>query len=50
MENAILMASGLGTRLLPLTKVRPKPLIEVAGKPMIETIIEALQLRNIKTI
>ncbi len=50
MENAILMASGLGTRLLPLTKVRPKPLIEVAGKPMIETIIEALQSRNIKTI
>ena len=42
MTNAILMASGLGSRMMPLTKTKPKPLIEVKGTPMIETIIKAL--------
>lgn len=42
MTNAILMAAGLGTRMLPLTKNKPKPLIDVNGTPMIETVITAL--------
>ncbi len=42
MTNAILMASGLGTRMRPLTDTVPKPLIKVGEKPMIETVIEAL--------
>lgn len=42
MKNVILMASGLGTRMRPLTEITPKPLIPVNGKPMIETIIDAL--------
>ncbi len=41
--NAILMASGLGTRMRPLTEHTPKPLICVNGKPMIETVIEGLE-------
>lgn len=49
-ENAILMASGLGTRMLPLTKTVPKPLIKVCGKPMIETIIDGLNIRGVSTI
>ena len=40
--NAILMASGMGTRMRPLTENTPKPLIPVCGKPMIETVIEGL--------
>lgn len=40
--NAIVMASGLGTRMRPLTLTRPKPLLEVKGTPMIETVIRAL--------
>lgn len=36
----VLMAGGLGSRLRPLTKDCPKPLLEVGGKPILETIIE----------
>ena len=36
----IIMAGGMGTRLLPHTKNCPKPLLAVAGKPMLEHIIE----------
>lgn len=50
MTNAIIMASGLGTRMMPLTKDMPKPLIKVAGKPMIETVIGALQNKNVDKI
>ena len=48
MEIAILMASGMGTRMRPLTEITPKPLIKVREKPMIETIIDALQERKVK--
>ncbi len=40
--NAIVMAAGLGTRMVPLTKTTPKPLVSVNGTPMIETVINAL--------
>lgn len=50
MEYAIIMASGLGTRMRPLTNTTPKPLISVHGKPMIETVIEGLLRRNIARI
>lgn len=36
----ILMAGGLGTRLGPLTKNTPKPLLKVGPKPILETILE----------
>ncbi len=41
-STAVIMAGGKGTRLLPLTKDVPKPLIEVGGKAIIERIIEKL--------
>lgn len=44
------MASGMGTRMRPLTNYTPKPLIEVCGKPMIETIIEGLLQANVNII
>ena len=35
----VIMAGGLGKRLLPLTKKNPKALIKIFNKPMIEHII-----------
>lgn len=49
-EIAILMAAGMGSRMLPLTKSTPKPLIKVFGKSMIETIIDSLEEYGIKHI
>lgn len=37
----VIMAGGMGKRLLPHTEVCPKPLLHVAGKPMLEHIIES---------
>ena len=36
----VIMAGGMGTRLLPHTENCPKPLLSVAGKPMLEHIID----------
>ena len=40
--NVILLCAGFGTRLYPLTKDRPKPLLPVAGKPIIEFLVDQL--------
>lgn len=50
MANAIIMASGLGTRMRPLTEHTPKPLIRVHGTPMIESVINALRAANVQKI
>lgn len=50
MANAIIMASGLGTRMRPLTEKTPKPLIKVHGVPMIESVIRALERAGVAKI
>lgn len=42
----VIMAGGLGTRLLPHTENCPKPLLPLAGKPMLEHIIERAKLEG----
>lgn len=49
-ENAIIMAAGLGTRMRPLTNKIPKPLVKVNGHRMIETIIQGLNKNGISDI
>ncbi|AOV08502.1 nucleotidyltransferase family protein [Sporosarcina ureilytica] len=42
-NKVILMIGGLGTRLHPLTKTIPKPMLNVGSKPILETIIESFK-------
>ena len=35
LKTAFILGAGLGTRLLPLTEQRPKPLLEIGGRPII---------------
>lgn len=50
-ENwTVIMAGGLGTRLAPLTKEVPKPMLNVGAKPILETIIEQLKTYGYRNI
>ena len=42
------MAGGLGTRLLPITKNTPKPLLEIDHEPMIKRIIDKFLNQGVK--
>lgn len=46
----VLMAGGLGTRLQPLTRECPKPLLSVGGKPILEIIVENFAEQGFKQI
>jgi mannose-1-phosphate guanylyltransferase/phosphomannomutase len=48
--QAVIMAGGEGTRLRPLTRHRPKPMLPVLNKPMMEFIITHLKRYGIKDI
>lgn len=50
MENAIIMAAGMGTRMRPVTETIPKPLVKVHGIPMVETVIKGVESRKIDEI
>jgi D-glycero-D-manno-heptose 1,7-bisphosphate phosphatase len=41
--QAVILAGGRGTRLLPLTATRPKPMVEFHGRPFLEYLIEQLR-------
>ena len=43
MVKAVLLSAGQGSRLLPLTKDKPKCLLEVGGKTLLDWQIEALR-------
>ena len=42
-RQAVILAGGRGTRLLPLTQTRPKPMVQFHGKPFLEYIVELLR-------
>lgn len=40
--NVVILCAGFATRMYPLTKDSPKPLLEVAGKPVLDYLMEQL--------
>lgn len=48
--KALILAAGLGTRLLPFTENLPKPLFPVAGRPLLDIIIGNLQTAGCHSI
>lgn len=49
-KRAIILAAGFGSRMMPATKYRPKPLVEVNGKRIIDTLLDALTGAGISDI
>lgn len=46
----MILAAGLGTRLLPLTKEKPKPIIPLLGKPLIYYTLEQLKKAGVNEV
>jgi len=47
---AVIMAGGKGTRLYPITKDLPKPMVKIAGRPILERLILHLVSFGIRRI
>ena len=50
MAKGMILAAGQGTRVRPLTKDLPKPMVPVLGKPLMEYLIEHLARHGITEI
>lgn len=48
--TAVVMAGGYGTRLRPLTKEVPKPMLPLGDRPLMELIIEQLRQSGIEQV
>jgi dTDP-glucose pyrophosphorylase/CBS domain-containing protein len=48
--QALIMAGGFGTRLMPLTRNTPKPMLPVGGRPLLEHTVERLTAAGVRDI
>jgi NDP-sugar pyrophosphorylase family protein len=48
--QAVIMAGGQGTRLLPLTTVLPKPLMPLIDRPIIDVILRQLECAGVQDV
>lgn len=48
--KAMIMAAGVGSRLMPLTSAIPKPMIPMANRPLMENTVQLLSQYGIKEI
>lgn len=46
--KAVILAAGLGKRMMPLTKDIPKALVELNGKPLVQHVLESLEKAGVK--
>jgi N-acetyl-alpha-D-muramate 1-phosphate uridylyltransferase len=49
-KKAIVLAAGLGKRMLPITATMPKPLVKVAGETLIDFALDRLDEAGIETV
>ncbi len=49
-DTAMIMAAGKGTRMMPLTADRPKPLIEVAGVTLLDHVLDHLRSAGVANV
>lgn len=47
---AVVLAGGIGSRLMPYTEELPKPLVKVADKPILEYILHLLKKNNFEQV
>ncbi|NNM35567.1 MAG: nucleotidyltransferase family protein [Nitrosopumilus sp.] len=47
--KTVILAGGLGTRLLPLTKKTPKPMLRLGKKPILEHLVEWNKKNGVKS-
>jgi len=45
--KAVILAGGLGTRLVEETSIRPKPMVEIGGKPIIWHIMKSYAAHDV---
>ena len=48
--QALIMAGGFGTRLMPLTQDTPKPMLPVGGRPLLEHTVERLTAAGVRQV
>ena len=49
-KRAVILAAGFGSRMMPATADRPKPMVEVNGVRIIDTLLDALVAAGIREI
>jgi glucose-1-phosphate thymidylyltransferase len=49
-SKGVVLAAGVGQRLMPLTATRPKPMLPIAGKPLVEYNLDQLACAGVREI
>lgn len=49
-QTAMILAAGLGTRMMPLTEDRPKALVDLKGRPLIDHILTHLEKAGVSRV
>lgn len=49
-KRAVILAAGFGSRLRPLTDLRPKPLVEVNGVPILHNALRNLEAVGVEDV
>lgn len=49
-RTAVVLAGGIGSRLMPHTAEIPKPLVEIGGKPVVEYLLSRLKLAGVTRV